>query len=63
MFVLTVRSELFSENGTVSKVRVSKFTLVDLAGSERQKATATEGVNLKEASMINNSLLCLGQVI
>ena len=62
MFVLTVKSELFAENG-VSKVRMSKFTLVDLAGSERQKATDTAGERLKEASMINNSLLCLGQVI
>ena len=62
MFVLTVKSELFSENG-MSKVRMSKFTVVDLAGSERQKATATDGERLKEASMINNSLLCLGQVI
>jgi len=62
MFTLTVKSELFAENG-VSKVRMSKFTLVDLAGSERQKTTATDGDRLKEASMINNSLLCLGQVI
>ncbi|KAL7543705.1 hypothetical protein ACHAXR_013199 [Thalassiosira sp. AJA248-18] len=62
MFVLTVKSELFSETG-ISKVRTSKFTLVDLAGSERQKTTDTAGDRLKEASMINNSLLCLGQVI
>eukprot|EP00571_Detonula_confervacea_P009428 CAMPEP_0172328386 /NCGR_PEP_ID=MMETSP1058-20130122/60324_1 /TAXON_ID=83371 /ORGANISM="Detonula confervacea, Strain CCMP 353" /LENGTH=1901 /DNA_ID=CAMNT_0013045499 /DNA_START=59 /DNA_END=5764 /DNA_ORIENTATION=+ len=61
MFVLTVKS-VFSESG-ISKVRISKFTMVDLAGSERQKATATDGDRLKEASMINNSLLCLGQVI
>lgn len=62
MFVLTVKSELFSENGT-SKVRMSKFTLVDLAGSERQKSTAADGDRLKEACNINNSLLCLGNVI
>jgi kinesin family protein 15 len=62
LFVLTVRSELFSENG-ISKVRMSKFTLVDLAGSERQKTTAADGDRLKEACNINNSLLCLGQVI
>ena len=42
VFVLSVRSEVVSENG-VSKVRHSKFTLVDLAGSERQKTTAADG--------------------
>ncbi|KAK1736389.1 kinesin family protein [Skeletonema marinoi] len=31
--------------------------------SERQKTTDAAGERLKEASMINNSLLCLGQVI
>ncbi len=62
LFVLTVKSELVSENG-ISKVRMSKFTLVDLAGSERQKSTAAESDRLKEACNINNSLLCLGQVI
>lgn len=40
------------------------FTLPNsISGSERQKATDTAGDRLKEASMINNSLLCLGQVI
>jgi len=62
VFVLNVRTEVVSENG-VSKVRHSKFTLVDLAGSERQKTTATDGDRLKEASMINSSLLVLGKVI
>ncbi|KAL9186079.1 hypothetical protein ACHAXT_005317 [Thalassiosira profunda] len=62
VFTLTVKSELFSEGG-ISKVRTSKFALVDLAGSERQKATAADGDRLKEATMINSSLLCLGQVI
>lgn len=62
VFVLTVRSEIISPNG-MSTVRLSKFTLVDLAGSERQKMTSADGERLKEASMINNSLLCLGQVI
>jgi kinesin family protein 15 len=62
VFVLTVRSEILSPNG-MSTVRLSKFTLVDLAGSERQKMTSADGERLKEASMINNSLLCLGQVI
>lgn len=62
VFVLSVRSEILSSNG-MSTVRLSKFTLVDLAGSERQKMTSADGERLKEASMINNSLLCLGQVV
>ncbi|KAL7549737.1 hypothetical protein ACHAWF_013000, partial [Thalassiosira exigua] len=62
VFSLTIKSELSSSDG-IDKVRTSKFTLVDLAGSERQKSTAADGERLKEASMINGSLLCLGQVI
>ncbi|KAL7542988.1 hypothetical protein ACHAWF_007291 [Thalassiosira exigua] len=46
-----------------SKVQTSKYTLVDLAGSERQESTGATGDRLKEASMINNSLLTLGQVV
>jgi hypothetical protein len=37
--------------------------LIDLAGSERQRATATAGVRLKEASQINQSLSALGNCI
>uniref|UniRef100_A0A8C5AFN3 Kinesin motor domain-containing protein n=1 Tax=Gadus morhua TaxID=8049 RepID=A0A8C5AFN3_GADMO len=51
---------------TVNKlvnIRTSQLNLVDLAGSERQKDTHTEGSRLKEASSINLSLMCLGQVI
>ncbi|KAL7529146.1 hypothetical protein ACHAXR_002819, partial [Thalassiosira sp. AJA248-18] len=62
LFVLTMKQEYTTKGGAV-KVHTSKFTLVDLAGSERQKTTDTTGDRLKEASMINNSLLCLGQVI
>ena len=62
VFVLAVKSERTTHDG-ISKVRMSKFTLVDLADSERQKSTDAAGDRLKEASMINNSLLCLGQVI
>eukprot|EP00978_Attheya_sp_CCMP212_P020638 scaffold59287_cov53-Attheya_sp.AAC.1 len=62
VFVLTLRSERTNKEGQ-SQVTTSKFTLVDLAGSERQKATAVGGARLKEASMINKSLLCLGYVI
>jgi len=62
VFVLSVKSEHVTSDG-LRKVRNSKFTLVDLAGSERQKSTAAYGNRLKEASMINKSLLCLGHVI
>ncbi|KAL7552112.1 hypothetical protein ACHAWF_016449 [Thalassiosira exigua] len=55
--------EPVSSSDGINKVRTSKFTLVDLAGSERQKSEATEAEQLKEASMINASLMCLGQVI
>lgn len=61
IFVLTMKQEVISNEG--SKVRTSKFTLVDLAGSERQSKTDATGDRLKEANKINNSLLCLGQVI
>ncbi|KAL7535260.1 hypothetical protein ACHAWF_005106, partial [Thalassiosira exigua] len=60
MFSLTIKSELSSSDG-IDKVRPSKFTLVDLAGSDRQKSTAADSERLKKASMINASLLCLGQ--
>lgn len=62
IFVLSVKTEHVTSDG-LRKIRTSKFTLVDLAGSERQKSTATMGNRLKEASMINKSLLCLGHVI
>lgn len=63
VFVLTVKNVIMNDLDGTSKVLESKFTLVDLAGSERQKTTDAAGERLKEASMINNSLLCLGQVI
>ena len=62
VFVLSIRTEHKTVDG-VMKVRRSKFTLVDLAGSERQKLTDAAGERLKEASMINKSLTCLGHVI
>ena len=63
VFVLRVRSQIQDEESGIIKYREAKFTLVDLAGSERQKMTHADGERLKEASMINTSLLCLGQVI
>jgi len=37
--------------------------LVDLAGSEKAGQTGATGDRLKEGSMINKSLSCLGDVI
>ncbi|KAK9533672.1 hypothetical protein VZT92_008776 [Zoarces viviparus] len=61
VFTMTLESkEAVNE---VVNIRMSQLNLVDLAGSERQKDTHTEGSRLKEASSINRSLMCLGQVI
>lgn len=62
VFLLTMTSSTINDNGL--KVSSSAtFSLVDLAGSERQKSTQTEGLRLKEASKINQSLSTLGSVI
>ncbi|XP_026194642.1 kinesin-like protein KIF15-A [Anabas testudineus] len=61
VFTMTLESKE-SVNDVVN-IRTSQLNLVDLAGSERQKDTHTEGSRLKEASSINRSLMCLGQVI
>ncbi|XP_076014647.1 kinesin-like protein KIF15 [Genypterus blacodes] len=61
VFTMTLESKE-SVNAVVN-MRMSQLNLVDLAGSERQKDTHTEGSRLKEASSINRSLMCLGQVI
>lgn len=44
-------------------VRVSTLHLVDLAGSERLSKSGAAGTHVKEASLINASLLTLGVVI
>ncbi|XP_034714633.1 kinesin-like protein KIF15-B isoform X2 [Etheostoma cragini] len=61
VFTMTLESKEFVNE--VVNIRMSQLNLVDLAGSERQKDTHTEGSRLKEASSINRSLMCLGQVI
>ncbi|KAM4625881.1 kinesin-like protein KIF15 [Polymixia lowei] len=61
VFTMTLESKE-SINEMVN-IRTSQLNLVDLAGSERQRDTHTEGSRLKEASSINRSLMCLGQVI
>uniref|UniRef100_A0A3B1JYZ8 Kinesin family member 15 n=1 Tax=Astyanax mexicanus TaxID=7994 RepID=A0A3B1JYZ8_ASTMX len=61
VFTMTLESK---ESGQgVVNIRTSQLNLVDLAGSERQRDTQAEGSRLKEASSINRSLMCLGQVI
>jgi kinesin family member 15 len=47
----------------INHVITSRFSLVDLAGSERQRDTQATGARLREASVINKSLTCLGKVI
>ncbi|XP_078483346.1 kinesin-like protein KIF28 isoform X2 [Ciona intestinalis] len=46
-----------------SMTKTSIINLVDLAGSERADSTGATGARLKEGSMINKSLLCLGNCI
>ena len=45
------------------KHKESVFHLIDLAGSERQKSAQTSGERLREAGVINKSLMCLSFVI
>ncbi|XP_062378066.1 kinesin-like protein KIF15 [Sardina pilchardus] len=61
VFTMTLESK--ETDREVVNIRSSQLNLVDLAGSERQKDTHSEGSRLKEASSINRSLMCLGQVI
>lgn len=62
IFSITAESSCFQEDGQ-QHVTVGKLNLVDLAGSERQSKTQSEGMRLKEATKINLSLSCLGNVI
>lgn len=43
--------------------KMSVINLIDLAGSEKAGQTGATGDRLKEGSMINKSLSCLGDVI
>ncbi|XP_056596432.1 kinesin-like protein KIF15-A isoform X2 [Triplophysa dalaica] len=61
VFTMTLESKETIQE--VVNIRTSQLNLVDLAGSERQRDTHSEGSRLKEASSINLSLMCLGQVI
>jgi kinesin family member 15 len=57
-----IESKTMQASG-VWQMKSSQFHIIDLAGSERSKHTNAEGVRLKEAGMINQSLSTLGLVI
>lgn len=61
--LFTIHLETRSRVESSEKVVISKINLVDLAGSERTKKTGIEGQTVMEASFINKSLACLGQVV
>ncbi|KAM6158528.1 kinesin-like protein KIF18A [Rhynchocyon petersi] len=44
-------------------IRIAKMSLIDLAGSERASATSAQGIQFREGTNINQSLLALGNVI
>jgi len=59
--VFIIQMEQVNPNGA-EHLR-SNFTLVDLAGSETVKRTNAQGLNLQQASHVNQSLSTLGNVI
>lgn len=61
--LFTLHLEIRSRVESSEKVQIAKINLVDLAGSERTKKTGIEGQTVMEASFINKSLACLGQVV
>ncbi len=63
VFLLTMTVSSLNADSGLKVTSGATFSLVDLAGSERQKSTQTEGLRLKEASKINQSLSTLGSVI
>jgi len=56
------RTEESAEEGE-TEILSSTLTLVDLAGAERAAESKAEGVQLKEAGSINQSLLAFGNVV
>ncbi|MCQ2817957.1 MAG: hypothetical protein MJ252_11890, partial [archaeon] len=63
VFMLYVDVKTKENNTQISTLKRSVLHLIDLAGSERQSSTNATGVNIKEAGMINKSLMNLGFVI
>jgi hypothetical protein len=62
IFVVTIECIEVGVDGE-NHIRVGKLNLVDLAGSERQKKTQATKERLEEGIKINQSLLCLGNVV
>lgn len=64
VFTLTIEQTQWRESDqSIASRKRSKIHFIDLAGSERADATGAVGARLKEGSMINQSLLSLGNVI
>jgi hypothetical protein len=60
IFTVFIQIQQFLDNKGVSSIsRVGKLHLVDLAGSERLSASKVEGIHLREASSINQSLFAV----
>jgi len=59
--IVTVK--VLGENRSAGVKSVAKLNLIDLAGSERAIKSEAVGERLKEASHINRSLSCLGDVM
>ena len=62
IFTITVHSKEAADNGE-DLFRTGKLNLVDLAGSENTKRSGATGEIMKQAAMINKSLLTLRRVI
>ncbi|QDZ22287.1 kinesin [Chloropicon primus] len=60
---LMVRLTLERRQEGSRMLQLSCLNLVDLAGSERVHETKTSGLGMKESCSINQSLLCLGNVV
>ncbi len=63
VFTITFKQYIYGPERKKLKEKKSVINLVDLAGSEKVSASGVEGINFKEATYINKSLLTLGQVI
>ena len=61
--IFSIHLESRSTIETSEKVIHSQLNLVDLAGNERTKKSGAEGLALKEANYINQSLSYLEQVV
>ncbi|KAL0225532.1 hypothetical protein RCL1_003444 [Eukaryota sp. TZLM3-RCL] len=62
IFTMNIHTREVNSDGE-DIVRLGKLNLVDLAGSENVGRSGAQGINLKEAGAINQSLLTLSRVI